>query len=311
MHTYTDIDKILVPVPLNGELSDALTQALRFQEVYGSEIVLLNVVSKYSVFHRLLNPEKLKKHHKKAKRKLKKRVKKYFNGTIPENIRLKVEDGTLISSILKTARQENCDLIIIKKARRLRSRFTFLRAENADRMIAESHCPVITIPHKPTPEKIRTIMVPVEILKPSDNKVAWAISVAKQFNAKLHLVSVLSADIMVKNSLSYKHSRRIEKMIRSHGVEVEKEILKSRGKDPVRVILDHADSIRPELLVILTRKESMIRDNDLGSFAREIIHNAHVPVMNVVPASDQLPYTLAGPISHNTRNSNKQYNKIS
>lgn len=306
MQTYTDLKKILVPVPLNGEMSDALTQALRLQQVYGSEIIMLNIVSKYSVFHRMLNPERLKKHHKKAKRRLKKLVKKYFNGKIPANVQLKVVDGTLISSILKTARQENCDLIIIKKARRLRNRLKFLKAENADKLIAESQCPVLTVASRPAPSEIQTIMVPVEILKPSDHKVAWAISLAKHFNAKLHLVSVLNADIKVKSSLSYKQSRRIEKMIRSQGIEVEKEILKVQGDDPEQAILNYATDLNPDLMIIMTRKESMIRENYLGSFARELIHNAEVPVLSVVPAKDSMPYDLIRPISRNIRNASKQ-----
>jgi len=306
MQTHTDLKKILVPVPLNSDMTDALTQALRLQQVYGSEITMLTIVSRYSIFHRMLNPEKLNKHRKKAKRRLKKLVKKYFKGEIPGNVKLKVEDGGLISTILKTAKGIDADLIIIKKARRLPGRFKFLKTENADRLIAESLCPVLTVAHHPTPGEIRTIMIPVEILKPSENKIAWAISLAKQFNAGLHLVSVLDADIKVRSSLSYKQSRKIEKVIRSQGIEVKKEVIKSNGDHPGKEVLQHAASVNPDMLVIMTRKESLIRDHYLGSFAREIIHHSQVPVFNVVPATDHIPFDVLRPKHQRAKNSSKQ-----
>lgn len=308
MKKYTAIDKILVPVPLNGEFAFALTQALNLQQVYGSKIILINVVSKYSVFHKLLKPKNLQKHHKKASQKLKKLTKKYFNGEIPEYVSLKIEDGNLITSILKAARKENCDLIIMKKAMRLRSRFSFLKTENADKLIAESRCPVLSISSLPTPEQIKTIMIPVEVLKQSDNKVLWAISLAKHFKAKVHLVSVLNVDIKVDQSLSYKRSKSIEYQMRIQGIEVEKMIIKTTSENPVQLILNHAASLRPDLMIIMTRKETIIGDNNLGSFTREIIHNAHTPVLSVVPEIKPLTYNMMKAKSDNVRNKEKQIN---
>ncbi len=279
---------ILVPVPLNREFTIPLEQALHFQKVYHSEIILLNVVPELSFFHRILKPKKLKRHKRKAKSKLKKLVKKHFKGTVPSNITIKVVSGELIGSILDTAVKMKCDLIIIKKALRVKGRLSYLKTENADKLIAEAVCPVLTIMTKPTDEKIRDILIPIDIFKQSTNKVAWSISLARKFNARLHIASVLKMNINLRDSLAYKKSRKIEYSIRKEGIDVTSVILNSAEKSHYQAILDHAAEIKPDMLLIMTHQESLISDNNLGSFARELIHNSPFPVFSVVPAKEPI-----------------------
>lgn len=292
------LHRILVPVPLNREFSIPLEQAIHFQKVYHSEIILLNVVPDLSIFHRILKPEKLKRHKRKARSKLKKLAKKFYHGTVPPNITIKVVSGDLIGAILGTAAKLDCDLMIIKKAGRLRGRLSYLKAENADKLIAEAVCPVLTIMTRPTDEKIQDILIPNDVFKRSTNKIAWSISLARKFNARLHIVSVLDMNINLKESLAYKKSRRIEYLIRQEGIDVTSVILRNSGKPQYQAILDHAAEIKPDMLLIMTHQESIIQDNNLGSFAREIIHNSHYPVFSVVPSKEPIREGFMKSIPH-------------
>lgn len=290
MKSHKKIKKILVPVPLNSNMSIPLQQALHFSKVFGAEIVLLNIVPEYSIFHKLLRPEKLMKRKKAAKRKLNRLVKSFFKGAIPDNVSLQVVKGTLITTILESAVDLKCDLIIIKKAVRLKSFFSYLKTENADKLISEAICPVLTISSAPTAEKINNIMIPVDIFKGFSNKVAWSILLAKNFNAKLQLVSVLNTNINinVKHTLAYSKSQEIEDIISNEGIEVSKVILESAGKSPEQAILEHAEKVMPDMLLMMTHKESVLLDNYLGSFARELIHKCTLPVFSVVPRKELL-----------------------
>ena len=298
MDINRNLHRILVPVPLNREFSIPLEQAIHFQKVYHSEIILLNVVPEQNIFHRILKPEKLRKHKRKAKSKLKKLTRKCFNGTIPSNLTIKVVSGELIGSILTTAVNLDCNLIIIKKATRVKGRLSYLRAENADKLIAEAVCPVLTIMNRPTDEKIQDILIPIDVLKKSSEKVAWSVSLARRFNARLHMASVLNMNINLKDSLAYKKSRKIEYSIRKEGIDVTSVILRNSGKSPYQAILDHADEIKPDMLLIMTHQESIFPDNNLGSFAREIIHNSHYPVFSVVPSREPIREGFMKSIPH-------------
>jgi nucleotide-binding universal stress UspA family protein len=288
MKSHHKLSRILVPVPLNSNMNIPLQQALQFSKVFESEIVLLNVVPEYSIFHKLVKPNKLIKRKKVARQKLEKLAKAFFKGNIPKNVSIKVVKGTLISAILKYAADLKCDLIIIKKAKRLKSFFNQLKAENADKLISEATCPVLTISSSPTAEKIQTIMIPVDIFKAYGNKVAWSILLAGKLGAKIHLVSVLKTNISLKNSLAYKRSKEIEDVIKSEGIEVSKTILEPSGKTPEQAVLEHAEEVMPDMLLMMTHKESVLLDNYLGSFARELIHNCSLPIFSLVPRKELL-----------------------
>ncbi|MFO7672050.1 MAG: universal stress protein [Bacteroidales bacterium] len=299
---HKELRKILVPVPLSSDMNIPLQQALHFSRVYGSGIILLNIIPEYSIFHKLLKPKKQIWRKRAAKQKLKKLVKNFFNGELPDNVTLRVVKGTLVTEILKSAAELECDLIIIKKAKRLKSRFSYLKTENADRLIADAICPVLTIFSAPTADKINKIMIPVDIFKVNTNKVAWSISLAKKFNAKLHLVSVLNTNISLKDSLAYKKSKEIEDQIRDEGIEVSKVILRNSEKSPEQAVLDHAAEIKPDILLIMTHKESALRDNYLGSFAQELIHNCTLPVFSVVPRRELLLEGIIKPVPNRLLN---------
>ena len=112
--------KILAPVPLGSECKIAIQQAMIFHKVYGSEIILLHVETEFSFFHRLLKPSRLKKHIKRAKKKLKKYARNYFDGEIPDFISMQISTGELVQEILLAAKKTKCDLIIISEKLRVK-----------------------------------------------------------------------------------------------------------------------------------------------------------------------------------------------
>ena len=69
-------------------------------------------------------------------------------------------------------------------------------------------------------------------------------------------------------------------------------LLKAEQRTADEVVLDYAEKIKPDLLVIMTHQETILFDNYLGAFAREIIHKSHVPVISIVPRKDSLIFNL-------------------
>ena len=104
MNHTPEIRKILAPVPIGSDCKIAIQQAMIFHEVYGSEIILLYVETEFSVFNKLLRPDRLKKHIKRAKKKLKKYAKNYFGGEVPDFISMQVSTGELVQEILLAAK---------------------------------------------------------------------------------------------------------------------------------------------------------------------------------------------------------------
>ncbi|MDF1549981.1 MAG: universal stress protein [Bacteroidales bacterium] len=289
MTNYTpEIKKIIVPVSIGNEDIVALKQALIFQEIYGCEIILLNVLTKVSVFHKIMRPKNLKKQIKKAEKSLRKFTTIFFGGEMPSNIKLKITTGNLIEKILITAERTNCDLIIIKKRRRILTKFSFLKNENADKLISGALCPVLTIPKKNIENTIKNILIPVDITKKIDIKIAWVKYLALKFNAKVNVVSVLDLNIAPLKSLAYQKALLIEESMKEVGLEANVELLKANNQSMHDVILSHIGKLNPDLVLIMTHQESILFDNYIGKFATEVIHRSNSPIFSLVPRKETL-----------------------
>ena len=68
-------------------------------------------------------------------------LKKIFKGTIPDYIDLRIIVGELVPTVLRIANNQNYDLIIIKKSKKIKGFFYNLRKHTTDRIIGASSCP--------------------------------------------------------------------------------------------------------------------------------------------------------------------------
>ena len=223
---------------------------------------------------------------------MKEYARNYFGGEIPDFISMQISTGELVQEILLAAKKTKCDLIIISKGERIVSRLSFLKNENADKLISGAICPVLTISGKHTEKGIKDIMIPVDITKKITNKVAWVKYLAKKFNSKVHVISVLDLDIALLKSLAHRKALEIENSIKEVGLDVNVELVKADNRSMHDVVLSHIDELQPDLVLMMTHQESILFDNYIGKFAGEIIHRSESPVFNLVPRKETLTGNL-------------------
>ena len=65
-------------------------------------------------------------------------------------------------------------------------------------------------------------------------------------------------------------------------------LLEKGDKPEEDQVLAYARHYRPDLMLIMTHQENILFDNYLGSFAREVIHRAKMPVFSVIPIRENL-----------------------
>lgn len=292
---YTpEIKKILVPI-INGDRGViALKHAMAFHEIYACEIILLHVVTKVSVISRIVQADKLKKKIEKSEKKLERIATAFFEGEVPGFISMTVEEGQFVQIILKTAEENKCDLIILKRRKRVLSKLRLIK--NEDELIASSACPILTIPAKKLKTDIKDILIPVDIRKKVDTKIAWVKYLALKFNAKVHIVSVLDIDIAPNSSLAHQKALTIEDSMKKVGIETNVLLLKSKGRAKHDVILTHIKELKPDFVLIMTHQESILFDNYIGEFASEVIHQSISPIFSLVPRKETLMSNLIEPI---------------
>ncbi|WP_372639925.1 universal stress protein [Ancylomarina sp.] len=292
---YTpEIKKILVPITNRDEGALVLKHAMAFHEIYACEIILLYVIRKKTVVQSLMQEDKQKERIEISERKLEVFALDFFGGKLPEFVSLKVVKGRLIQAILKSAEESKCDLIIIKKRKPVLRKFRFIK--NEDELIASSACPVLTIPENKIETSINDILIPVDIRKKVDTKVAWVKYLALKFNAKVHIVSVLDLDIAPNSSLAYQKALSIEESMKKVGLEANVLLLKSKGRNKQDVILSHIEALKPDFVLMMTHQESILFDHYIGEFASEVIQKSTSPIFSLVPRRETLMSQLIEPI---------------
>jgi nucleotide-binding universal stress UspA family protein len=292
---YTpEIKKILVPISNGVEGTLVLKYAMAFQETYDCEIILLHVIKEAPFLRRLTQADKLQKKIKRAEEELKCIVSDLFGVNLPAFINMKVEVGDDVEIILSTAQENKCDLVIKTKKKPIIRRLRFQK--NEDKLISVSTCPILTIPANTFEKGINDILIPVDIRKKVDAKIAWVKCLALKFNAKVHIVYVLDIDIAPNSSLAYQKALKIEKSMKEVGLETKVLLLKSKGRAKHDVILSHIKELKPDFVLMMTHQESILFENYIGEFATEVIHKSISPIFSLVPRRETLMTKLMEPI---------------
>ena len=214
-----------------------------------------------------------------AKDKLQELCDKHQGSMKNGHIRWQITNGKVAPAISVTAQRELATMIII--GTNGASGFEkYWIGSQAVRIVQDSPCPVLTVRqgydfHK----KLERIVVPLRVNTNSRQKVPPAASMAKAFGSEVHILGLLdlkeeegtlrtyvqqSIDFFEREKVSYKFE------IRPY----------SNYSDTV---LNYADEIKADLLVINTEQDRIISQIFLGTNAQQIVHKSQIPVLCIHP----------------------------
>lgn len=142
---------------------------------------------------------------------------------------------------------------------------------------------------------MKTILVPVDLSSFSDEVIAKAVDLAKELNAQMTLLHVVSLDIgFIIGDMGYhylpeleettlhedaKALSNLEEKVKAQGVEVN--ALVKQGI-PVDTILDQAQELNADLIAIGSKGHGTLYETFVGSVCREVIKLSEIPIY-VIP----------------------------
>ncbi|MGE5682530.1 MAG: universal stress protein [Bacillota bacterium] len=147
---------------------------------------------------------------------------------------------------------------------------------------------------------IKNIVVPTDFSKISNSAFLYAGSLAEQFNAKLHLIYIMdkTPPMLALQSLDVSEEqlmRSMEEQASVTLVEICENLQKStevsitpvlrKGLD-YEEIINYADEINADLIVIATHGRTGILHTLLGSVAEKVIRYSKKPVLVVPPVEE-------------------------
>jgi nucleotide-binding universal stress UspA family protein len=147
---------------------------------------------------------------------------------------------------------------------------------NAYKIASHSKIPVITVRKKCLLANINKIVLPLDSTIETCEKVPYTVKIAQQFNSKIHLLSVQHSDSQQLNKKTHQYVEQVSSYIDSHKVSYIVEHL--QGENVTDTVLDYANSVKADLISIMTEQETNISKFFLGSYAHQMINKAFIPV---------------------------------
>jgi nucleotide-binding universal stress UspA family protein len=283
------INNILVPIPISEGGKIALQQAEYFHKAFDMNITVLHVIPEKSFIEKTFTPNKNSKISRTdAGKMLREFIADCYGGKIPSYVKPLVLKGELVDTIIKYSAKKDVDLIIIRKSQRKSSKLSLINQNDADKIIASSVCPVITIGKNWNDAGIKKIMLPIDIMQKADKKVNWAMYLAKQFKAHVHIVTAINVPIPKDQSVAFKKGNKIKKQFEDNNISCDLEIIETINKKPYTAVIETVDKVNPDIVIIMTRKEKFSFDKKIGTFATEIIHEAKRPIFSFIPEPDTI-----------------------
>jgi nucleotide-binding universal stress UspA family protein len=266
---------ILVPIDSTEQTIIALNQSYNLARLTKSKIVLLSVDEGDNS---AAAQKKLDELAKEAAEK---------SGCVVETM---VRKGNVYEEISKVA-----DVIQPLLMIGLTSKITLNKiiGKNAFKMVRESKHPVITIRGKVHRDGCKTILLPVDLTKETREKVGRAIELAKQFDATVRIISILTqTDEDAENKL-ISYSNQVWKFIKSEGIRCTIKTL--RGTDEAQMILDYAHEVEADLILIMSKAELNVKEFFIGTVAQRIINESDIPVLSYRPMERKDTTTFTTP----------------
>jgi nucleotide-binding universal stress UspA family protein len=161
----------------------------------------------------------------------------------------------------------------------------YIIGSNTSHVIREAPCPVLTFNGTNIREQFDTIILPLDLTKETQQKVARSIEIAKYYNSTIRVVSVLLTDENEVVTHLTEQLKQVKEFIEKRDIYTTAHII--HGDRIIggltSFILDYAYETDGDLLMVMTQQENSRHEKFIGSNTTELISRSKIPVLSVIP----------------------------
>jgi nucleotide-binding universal stress UspA family protein len=269
---------VVVPVDFSEQSLIALGQAFSLSKYFNTRVTILHV--RETGLDRWFG--KTVEDADKVEEKLKELVKEHEHREVETDF--VVDEGLVHEKIIKLALSVDASFIIMGVTSGFPSNKK-LMGDTALKVVRESRTPVITIKGKEHRIGCSNIVLPLDLTEETTQKVANAIEFAKLGACAIRILSVLFSSDDFTVSRLVRQMEEVRNVIESYNIECTAELVKAiKGEETTaEVIMDYAERVEGDLVMIMTQQETETEENAIGSTAEEIIMDSEIPVLSIIP----------------------------
>lgn len=277
------LKKILVPTDFSDYAKHALRAAFRLAEHTGAEVVLLHVVevvpttfyapSVFTTENNLIEQELHQHMVERAHDELKRGLEEM--GDVVQKVahRIVVEVGRAYPIIMEYEQEEQPDCIMIG-GRGADALEGTLIGSTTDKVVRHAACPVFVIKGDFAPNRVRKMLFATGFDEESEVAVKELKYWQEILQADLLLLRVNTpTDFMTSREIEQAYRRFIERYELNASLHVYCDVSQDEG------IVNFADDVQADLIVVPTHQRRGISHLFLGSIAEDVVEHAHRSVL--------------------------------
>jgi nucleotide-binding universal stress UspA family protein len=269
---------ILVPTDFSEVADHALDHAIQVAKTFNNDIAILHITDD-GVLGGLFNKNNYNDIVKDAIQiKLDKNIQRCKDSGIEATTIVK--SGKIYKVVTETADEMGCDSIIM--GTHGASGFETFIGSNASKVISYSNVPVVVVKEESSSKaSYKSIVMPIDLSLESKQKVSWAVKLAKQYNSTIHLINDKMKDEFLANHISAQRAATIHMLEEANVAYTFTEL---DGGSVAQQVLNYAETINADLILIMSQQEKGFSEYIMGSHAQQIVnHSGKVPVMCINP----------------------------
>jgi len=262
---------ILVPTDFSEVCSNAANQAIEAAKLLNYKVVVLHVINSETLAY--LQSENLPVSYIDIKLKM---IAKDLMSLGEINVEYLSREGSIFNTISEVASEIGANLIYLGTHGKIGiQRFI---GSFALKVVIGSPVPVVVVQKRPFDKGYKDIILPITSETGPWEKAKWAVYIARQFNAAIHILLIGDASEKVKDTANQIATYFEKNQVSYSYKETEKH------SQFAQQTIDYATSNNADLIMIMTDPDKGFINFILNSFDEEIIFNtSQIPVMCVNP----------------------------
>ncbi len=264
---------IIVPLDFSLDALKGLDLALLIATKTPVKIQLVYVQKKTDV------PSNSEEEYKFAEKHFRKLIENYKNRVPKESaLTFIIKKGKVYQEVVGQA-QAFQDSIIVASTHGASGFEELFIGSNAHRIISATSRPVITIRQSPVPANITKIILPIDIVVESRQKVIFTALLAQIFGAEIHVITVSSSKSKKITSRLNAYSQQVCNYLKTREIPYKTSSL--FGNKVIKEVIDYAENVRAELISIINESGDSITDYIIGGEAQQMISKSPIPVLTI------------------------------
>ena len=271
------MERIVVGIDFSKGALHAFRYALQMAKKTRADIRLVwvdNLSSGEAVFNSPANEIRAD-----AKENVESLIEKYKDHPGIGNLDFRLMKGKVGTELARHAREFKADFIVVG-THGITGFEEYWIGSNANRVVIYASCPVITVRYDyEIPEKVSTIVLPIDSTRETIQKLPHVKHLAEVCNSKVIILGIYTTSLQSMNKKVDKLVHDTEEYMKKYGVVYVKDCIKTDNL--ARDVIDYAREYLADMIAIMSERESSTSNMLLGEYAHKIVNHSPVPVLNI------------------------------